>query len=450
VINLNCDNCLNEEKCKPKIFEGINTYGKVGDINSLPKITSAFLILTQSCNLKCKYCFVKQKPRNMTYQIAQDVVEFLVKNANERGERPSINYFGGEPLLKWDEIIVPLTLYIREKYGENFELSMTTNGVLLDKEKLEFMKTHKIGFMVSFDGDKCTQDLNRPLQNGDSSFDILAPRIPMFLEYNPIMTFRATVDHDNVGEYFNTHKFAIDNGYTNVFTIVNVFTAWSQEEKAELKKQIRMTVDYYLELLGKGKEVSFSPFGTMFQKMKQINQAITNNQFRTTGEGMLGFGRCGLGASKFASVGTDGTLYSCQEMCDNDERGGFFQIGNIYEGENNEKRMAVINEFNPKIVHSTEYMECKECPFNMICDGACTINNYFATGDLNVMPSILCYYYQCLYYEAVRITQLALKYERMVNIFKKNRVLTQPIVKKDTSTCNKDACNCNKDKKEVI
>lgn len=399
-------------------------YGLVGDINSLPKITSAFLVLTQSCNLDCKYCFVVQKPRHMTYKIAKDAVDFLIKNAREINQKPSITFFGGEPLLKWDEIIVPLTIYIRETYGEDFGLDITTNGVLLDKEKLEFIKQNKIGFMVSIDGDKSTDDLNRPLKNGGSSFDIIAPRIPMFLEYNPYMTFRATVDHDNVSEYLNTHKFAIENGYQSVFTIVNVFTEWSMEEKAELREQIRKTADYYLELLKQGKNVTFSPFMGMFQKIKQIQQATTNNQFRTAGEGLMGYGRCGLGASRFASIGTDGTLYSCQEMCDNEERGGFFQIGNIYEGEDNEKRMAIINEFDTKKVHSTEDI-CPSCPFYMICDGGCSINNYFANKDLNIMPSILCYYYKCLYYEAVRVTNIALDYDRMVNTFRNNRILPQ-------------------------
>lgn len=404
-------------------FNENTTYGKTGDINSLPKITDAFLILTQTCNLKCKYCFVVQKPKNMTYKIALDSADFVARNAKEKGVKPSINYFGGEPLIKWDEIIVPLTLYIREKYGDNFGLSMTTNGVLLDLEKLEFMKKYNIGFMVSIDGDKCTQDLNRPLQNGDSSFDILEPRLPMFLEYNPTMTFRATVDNDNVSEYFNTHKFAIEHGYKNVYTIVNVFANWNEEERLELKKQIRLTADYYLELLENGTKVGFSPFGSMFQKIKQVEKATSNNNFRTQGEGLLGFGRCGLGASKFASVGTDGILYSCQEMCDNEEKGGFFQIGNIYDGEDNLKRMAIINEFNPKNVHSIEGMKCNTCPLNMICDGACTINNYFATGDLNTMPSIICYFYQCLYLEAERINKIALKFEKMVKIFKDNKIL---------------------------
>lgn len=419
-----CDNCLNKEKCQKDVQDS-STYGKVGDINSLPNITSAFLVLTQGCNLKCKYCFVVQKPRSMTYEIAKDAADFLARNAKDRNEVPSINFFGGEPLIKWDDIIIPLTQYIRGEYGDKFELSMTTNGVLLDEEKLEFMKRNKIGFMVSIDGNKKTQDLNRPCSNGKSSFDIIGPKIPLFLKYNPNMTFRATVDHDNADEYLNNHKFAVENGYTNMFSIVNVFSKWSEEEKTELEKQIHMTADYYIELLYDGIDFTMNPFTSMFNKISRIREAESKNEFRNAGVGLLGYGRCGLGASKFASIGTDGKIYSCQEMSDNDDMGKPFIIGNIYNGTDNEKRMDIIRKFNPKLVHSTDGMDCKKCPFNMICDGACTINNYFANGDLNVMPSILCFYYQTLYKEAQRVQEFIRKLDKAVTAAKKRGILNE-------------------------
>ncbi|KYH33282.1 anaerobic sulfatase-maturating enzyme [Clostridium tepidiprofundi DSM 19306] len=418
-----CKSCLSKEKCNSKSKRSVQTYGREGEPDSLPEITSAFLVVTQACNLKCKYCFVVQKPRSMTLKTAKDAADYLATNAKERGEIPSINFFGGEPLLKWKDVIVPLTYYIRQKYGDNFELSMTTNGVLLDEEKLQFMKKNKIGFMVSIDGNKKTQDINRPCADGRSSFDIIAPKIAMFLRYNPNMTFRATVDHDNVEEYLNNHKFAVEHGYTNMFSIVNVFSKWSEPEKNELEKQIHLTAEYYLDLLYEGKNFSMSPFESMFRKIDKIKEAERKNEFRTAGKGLLAYGRCGLGASKFASIGTDGTLYSCQEMSDNDEIGREFIIGDIYKGTNKNRRMNIIKKFDPKKVHSTDDMDCKKCPFYRICDGACTINNYFANGDLNIMPSILCFYYQCLYREAVQIRKTAEQFENVVERFRNKGIL---------------------------
>ena len=89
----------------------------------LPKITSAFLNLTNSCNLTCRYCFVEQKPEFMTLQTAKDAADFLAGNG-----QASINFFGGEPMLMWDEIIVPLTLYVHEKYGDGFHQRLYGEG----------------------------------------------------------------------------------------------------------------------------------------------------------------------------------------------------------------------------------------------------------------------------------------------------------------------------------
>lgn len=365
--------------------------------NDLPKISSIFLILTRSCNLHCKYCFVDKEQDNISYSTALDAVEFIAKNAAETNDIPSINFFGGEPTLRWNDIIVPLTNYIKQKYGENFNLSMTSNGILLDDNKLEFMKKNNIGLLFSMDGNKKTQDLNRPMKCGGSSFDILKKRIPSILKYYPYMTFRSTTDHDNVHEFFNNHKFAVEQGFTNIFNIVNVFAKWSDEEKEELKHQIDMLGEYYAKLKLENRKVSFNPFEEMFQKLNRIKEANENGCYRTIGEGLLAYGRCGLGANKFASVGTDGTLYSCQEMVGNKISGKNFIIGNIYDGEDNTARLNICRKFDIKnVICSAGKDACTKCKLNNVCDGSCVINNYFTSGSFNIMPSILCFYYQTL------------------------------------------------------
>ena len=392
---MDCKNCLNKQR-NTKKFNSLYPPQNAKE-EDLPNITSIFLILTRACNLKCKYCFVDKQHDNITFSTSVDAVEFIAKNAKEYNDIPSLNFFGGEPTLRWNDIIVPLTKYIRNKYGSHFSLSMTSNGLLLDEEKLEFMKNNNIGLLFSIDGDKITQDLNRPTIDGHSSFDILKNKIPLILKYFPNVTFRSTTDHDNVTEFFNNHKFAVENGFKSVFNIVNVFTNWNEDEKKELKKQIYLLGEYYAKLKLSKSNICFSPFDEMFSKINRIKEAEKNNLFRTSGEGLLGFGRCGIGASKFASVGTDGTLYSCQEMVGNRESGNNFIIGDIYNGLNNKSRLNIIHKFNPKKVTSSAGKHaCEVCKLNNICDGACLINNYFVSNDLNIMPSILCYYYQQL------------------------------------------------------
>lgn len=373
------------------------------NIQVLPKISGGFLNVTQKCNLKCKYCFVHQQPIEMSYEVAKDAADFYAKNALESNTIPSINFFGGEPLLRWNDIIVPLTKYIREVYEDKYTLGLTTNGVLLDREKLEFMKENNIGFLVSIDGDKKTQDFNRPFHNGKGSFDLLKEKIPLFLEYNPNLTFRATVNHDNVYEMSNNYLFAIEMGYNNVFMIPNIFIEWSSEEREELKRQCIKIADIYLDLIKQGRKVEFNQFSDAKNKIAQLNKLIGSNSYRDQGIRFPAFGRCGLGGTKFASIGASGDIYSCQELVESPELGDKFKIGNIYTGVDAAARWKIMSNFDTRNVRRSDNKTCRDCALNKICTGACTINNYLATGDLEIMPTILCEYYQIMIEQQMRI-----------------------------------------------
>lgn len=389
--------CINKEKCG-EVCSTANKNNK-----ELPKIVGGFLNITQKCNLKCKYCFVVQQPIEMTYQVAQDSADFYANNAKESNDTPSINFFGGEPLLRWDDIIVPLTSYIREKYGKKFQLSMTTNGILLDREKLDFMKEHNIGCLFSIDGDKETQDINRPCHNGKGSFDILRDKIPMILEYYPNMTFRSTVDFDTVQHMAHNYKFAIEQGYTNVFMIPNVFSEWTEEQVETLREQVKEIGEIYMDLLREDKHVAFNHFRDAFKDIKKINRASRLGEDRNQNKHLPARGRCGLGGTKYGSIGASGDVYSCQEMTENPELGDMFTIGNIYTGISDEKRLEISNKLKPETITRSDGKSCDDCLYNKICSGDCTINNYFANENVNIMSALMCEYKQIVLQTAVSI-----------------------------------------------
>ena len=391
---------------------------------TLPLITSAFLILTQRCNLKCKYCFMDKYPQEMNYKVAKDATDFLIKNAEESNQVPQINFFGGEPMLKWDDIIVPLVTYIRKEYGKPFSLSMTTNGTLLSKERIQFIKENDIGILMSIDGNKCTSDINRPFPDGRSSFDVMSKFIPDILSINKNATFRMTLDHDNSNELVDNCKFAYESGYNNVFFIPNVGTKWTSTEIEDMKSAIHNLADWYMdEIIENEKYFSINQFGDAFRKIERINTMYNNRGYRNI-TNAIAYGRCGLGANRFASVGTDGKLYSCQEMSGNRESGDLFCIGDIYNGTDNDKRWDIIDRFQVKQVRCENEDRCKGCRMYNICDGHCTINNYFSTGDLNVVPEILCIFYQVCLEECIRIMNVMSEKENTFfrdNIFKNRR-----------------------------
>lgn len=372
------------------------------DNKKLPKITSTFLIITNQCNLACRYCFVHQNKENMTYETALDAVNFLIRNSEIQNDTPSINFFGGEPLLRWNEIIVPLTKYIRDNYKKPFNLSMTSNCILMTEEKLEFMKENNIGLLFSIDGDKITQDYNRPLHNDKSSFDILEPKIPIILKYYPNMTFRATIYEDTCQYTFKNMKFAVENGFNNMFFIPNVFNDWSDSNKAILKQQIKMFGDYFIENARNGKIIRLNNFDTEMFKIRRINDSIKNNTYRI-GQNNAGYGKCGLGSSKFASISTNGDLYGCQELVTNKDNGNFFYIGNIYTGVDEKSRYSLVEKYLRTEVNG---LNCSTCKLDSICDGGCVANNYIINNDINKMPVMYCFWIQTLLDECIRVANV--------------------------------------------
>lgn len=388
----------------------------------LPNINSVYLITTLACNLKCKYCYVHQNPSNMSLKVAKDTVDFVMDNSVAgNGGAPIINFFGGEPTLRWDDLVVPTTKYVRKKYG-NIVLSMTTNGLLLDKEKLEFLKKYNVSILLSMDGDKTTQDINRPTKTGKSSFDILAPKLPMILEYYPNLTFRATTDNDTVKYFVENHKYAVKQGFKHIFNIVNTFADYSQTQRDVLESQITKLADYYMELIRQQTPVRFDPLCEFFGRIKLHNQSYQLNRYRGRFINSLGCGKCGIGASAFAAVSPTGDLYSCQNLVGNHEVGEKFKIGNIYTGVDDEKRISICSQFDPTKVKSTkDGIKCSDCELDYICNGGCLAYNYLVTGDLHTMPSIICHYYRCLFREAIRImnTMADEKNDTFRNIFDK-------------------------------
>lgn len=368
----------------------------------LKKISSAMLILTHACNLECRYCFVHQEPCHMTFDAAMDAAKFLIKNAEEEGEVPSINFFGGEPMLKWDEIIVPLTNWIRQEYKKPFSLSMTTNATLLNEERIKFMKDNGIGMLFSIDGAKETQDYNRPYHNGTSSFDSLKDLIPVIVSNYPNTTFRSTIIPPTCNHVFENIMFAKDNGFKNFFIVPNVFEEWDEDSQRILTEEFNKYVDYYIDEYRVGREpITFSTLEEGFRDIKNINNAIRNKQYRSLRK-CSACGKCGLGANKFASIHPNGNLYGCQEMTSNEGDKSVFYIGNIYTGVEDDKRQALMDLFDSEV---TKGPNCENCLYNRVCDGGCVANNYMVTGSLNGMPPMYCWWKQIVLNGAIRIMQ---------------------------------------------
>lgn len=360
----------------------------------LPKINNAMLIVTHGCNLACRYCFVHQEPSRMDYGTAQEAAEFLIRNSSEK-EPPAINFFGGEPMVMWDEVIVPLTEWIRREYKKPFTLSITTNGTLLKPDRIAYMKQNGFGLLLSIDGDRETQDYNRPRHDGSGSFDAIAANIPRILEAWPQVTFRSTIIPPTVQHLYKNYCFAEKSGFKNMFVVPNVYEDWRDEDWAALGEQMRLVSEHIIRSCRDGKlPVAMNP---VIKTMGDAELIKTYNGERRLMQKCAADGKCGLGASRFASIHPNGNVYGCQEMTSNEGEESPFYIGNIRTGISEARRYTLMGRYD---CHSLRGDDCAHCPFDRICDGGCVANNYLVTGDINRQPDFQCKWMRLLLNEA--------------------------------------------------
>ncbi len=368
------------------------------------------LAITDNCNLQCHYCFVEQHPKNMTLDMAKQAVDFLYNNYQIKKQNnfyispldPFINFFGGEPTLLWDEIIVPLTLYIEKKY-ENFHIGITTNGTLLNEEKIKFLNEHKISILLSIDGDKTTQDLTRPCKDKTSSFDKIIKNIPLLLQYQPNIVFRATVSQENVDQLFHNFLFAKSLGFKEWFFSPNEREKWSEDNLITLEEQVNKIFQYYLLLFQNNINVDFysSLIDNSFRQAINIYDFLLLNNNLKINKIPIYFSRCGIGTGTI-SINCDGDIFGCQEQNSRNNSNFIFKIGNLKDGINKDKQLKLIQSFinsdikceNPKVCDNCKFSnECRVhmCPstcydlfnsFNQKTEVACRYRNAFTNNAL--------------------------------------------------------------------
>ena len=366
------------------------------------KLTNACLNLTDACNLQCKYCFVTQQPHYMDLDTAKDAIDWLITNKRWKekqlkcNETVKVTYFGGEPTLLWDEIIVPLTEYALKKYPKEITFGITTNGTLLNEDKIKFMSKHNFSLLLSIDGAPKTQNYNRPCHTSTlSSFDLVQQNIPYILHYFPNTTFRATIDEDTVENTFENYIFAQYMGFKNIFMIPNGRNLWSQDKLNILKNEFEKIYTYMIYFFNQGKNlpINFSEIDKSFKMVKenQIYQLSPKKKRRNCI-------RCGLGTG-MGSIGYNGNIYGCQEQ-NSQEKSSHFYIGDIYNGIDINKHSSLLKEYLnvEKVVCGEKPDYCNTCPLINICgEYNCPSSSYDLFQSLAKDNYVHCFWYRVMY-----------------------------------------------------
>ena len=357
------------------------------------KISSLILSVTDSCNLSCKYCFVQHQPHYMDFNVAKQSIDIFFKNPMEKYD---LTFFGGEPLLCWDQIIIPIVNYC-EKKDLNVAFHITSNGTLLDEKKLQYMSEHHISLLLSLDGNKETQDYNRPTKNGESSFDLIINKLPLIKKYLPTTTIRGTIYPDTCHLLFKNLLFCVEHGFTNLYFTPDEFSNWTDSQIISLTQEIRKYTIYYINSYRKQiNPFIFSPFQEMLFNIHNKNY---NNKSCQT---------CGLGFSTL-SINYEGKFFGCQELTSYDENNNIYYLGDIESGFLEEKYNQLKQLYLEHSVICIEPELCNNCNYSSLCNiHYCHANSFLHFKNLYTKSKIKCIWDNCLFTDALACYHICL------------------------------------------
>lgn len=321
------------------------------------------LHIAHDCNLACKYCFAEEGEYHgrralMSLEVGKKALDFLIANSGNR-RNLEVDFFGGEPLMNW-EVVKELVRYGRSKekeFNKNFRFTLTTNGILLNDEVMEFVNQEMSNVVLSLDGRKEVNDRMRPSRNGKGSYDIIVPKYQRLAESRGHRNYyvRGTFTRNNLDFSKDVLHFA-DLGF-KLMSVEPVVSA-EDEEFAIRKEDIPAVCSEYdklaKEYIKRKKEGNGFEF---FHFMIDLEQGPCVAK-RLSG--------CGSG-TEYLAVTPWGDFYPCHQFVG--EEG--FLLGNVEEGITN---TGVRDEFKLCNVYAKE--KCRDCFARFYCSGGCAANSY--------------------------------------------------------------------------
>ena len=345
-----------------------------------PTVVKALCLhVAHDCNLACRYCFAEEGEYHgrralMSYETGKAALDFLVKNSGAR-RNLEVDFFGGEPLLNW-QVVKDLVAYgrsIEEKNGKNFRFTITTNGLLINDEVIEFCNREMDNVVLSIDGREAVHDRMRPFRNGSGSYQTILPKLQRFAESRRKLGLkyyvRGTYTHYNLDFAADVLHLA-DLGFDQVS--VEPVVAPQSEDYAIRPEDVPYLCEQY-DLLAKEmlRRESENKGFNFFHFMIDLSGGPCVYK-RLTG--------CGSG-TEYLAVTPWGDLYPCHQFVGNTD----FLLGNVEEGV---RRDDLVNEFRACNVYAKE--ECRDCFARFYCSGGCAANSYNFKGKINDVYEIGC------------------------------------------------------------
>ena len=343
-----------------------------------PTVVKALCLhIAHDCNLACRYCFAEEGEYHgrralMSFEVGKKALDFLIANSGNR-RNLEVDFFGGEPLMNW-QVVKDLVKYGREqekKHGKNFRFTLTTNGVLLDDEVMEFCNREMANVVLSIDGRKEVHDFMRPFRKGKGSYDLIVPKFRKFAESRNQDRYyvRGTFTRHNL-DFAKDVLHLADLGFKQIS--VEPVVALPEEEYALREEDIPQICEEYDRLAAEmikrhreGKEFNFFHFMIDLTGGPCVYKRLSG---------------CGSG-TEYLAVTPWGDFYPCHQFVGEEA----FLMGNVFDGL---KASELQEEFKGCNVYAKE--KCRNCFAKFYCSGGCAANAYKFHGSINDAYDVGC------------------------------------------------------------
>ncbi|MBQ6815090.1 MAG: thioether cross-link-forming SCIFF peptide maturase [Lachnospiraceae bacterium] len=335
------------------------------------------LHIAHDCNLACRYCFAEEGEYHgrralMSLEVGKKALDFLIENSGNRVNL-EVDFFGGEPLMNWD-VVKELVKYGRSREKEcnkNFRFTLTTNGVLLNDEIMEFADKEMANVVLSLDGRPEVNDFNRPFRNGKGSYEVIVPKFQKVAEKRADKSYyvRGTFTREHLDFSEDVKHFA-DLGFKHmsiepVVALPEEPYALREEDLPKILEEYDKLAVEYIKRAKEGKGFNFFHFNIDLEQGPCVAKRLSG---------------CGSG-TEYLAVTPWGDFYPCHQFVGNED----FLMGNVYDGIT---RTDIQDEFKMCNVYAKP--KCRECFARYYCSGGCAANAYNFHGDIKDAYDIGC------------------------------------------------------------
>ncbi|HZW48517.1 MAG TPA: thioether cross-link-forming SCIFF peptide maturase, partial [Bacillota bacterium] len=332
-------------------------------------IKALCLHVAHTCNLNCEYCFASQGKYQgeralMSFEVGKQALDFLITHSGSRSNL-EVDFFGGEPLMNW-EVVKQLVSYGRSREKpchKKFRFTLTTNGMLINDEVIDFCNQEMYNVVLSLDGRKEVHDHLRKNYAGEGSYDTIVPKFQRLVEKRGQQGYyiRGTFTHHNI-DFSNDLLHMADLGFTQLSMepVVCAPTdpyALTQEDLPIIFEQYEILAKEMIQREKAGKGITFYHYMLDLANGPCVYKRISG---------------CGSG-TEYMAVTPWGELYPCHQFVGDPK----FSMGNIWDGVTNQ---GLQDEF--KLCNVYARPECSDCWARLYCSGGCAANACHATGSI--------------------------------------------------------------------